>query len=820
MSQKTILETVDQIINHARKKGVIHLNTEDSSLNQNLITVDNKSLVNFGSCSYLGLEFHPKLKQGAKDAIDSYGTQFSSSRAYISPKYYSELENKLEKLFGSPTIVTATTTLGHLAALPVLVGPNDAVILDHQVHSSVQSAAQQLKSKQIHVELVRHNRMDLLEKRIIELKGQYDKIWYMADGIYSMYGDTVPIEEVYELLDKYPEFNFYVDDAHAMSCFGKNGKGFVLSNRKIHDKMIVATSFAKAFATGGGALIFPNKEIAQKVRNCGGTLITSGPMQPSALGAANASADIHLSEEIEDLQEDLQENIRYTHLLLKKYGLPNLSEPNSPIFFIAVGLPKIGYNLIKRLMNDGHYLNLGIFPAVPIKNTGVRFTITRLHTFEQIENMVKSMTYHFSLAVEEADYTLEQIHKAFKLDIKKNENDHYDKKKETLTVDIYKSIDQLNKDEWNAMMSNRGAFDAGYLAVLEKSFSNNEAPENNWEFDYIIIRDHQNQIILATFSTLSILKEDMLMPSYISREVENLRKDDPYLMTTKTLTVGSAMSEGNHLYLDRTSVHWKKALLILMERLEELQNNYNASNIIIRDLDSKDYELDNFMVDNGFFKTSMPDSAIIEKADWKNEEEFYNNLSTNSRFHFRKYIRKNKDIFDVKIVNTPSKSEISEYYQLYLNVKQNSLDLNTFELPINFFEEMGKSSNWEFITLSINESNGLNNKLVGVICSYKTDKLYNAMIIGLNYEFNRRYSVYRQGLYQVVKRARELNSEIIPLGFSAIVEKKKFGAKPHESCAYVQAKDNYNMEALNALSYQKNKTMINYGTDQRRVLPV
>jgi hypothetical protein len=37
------------------------------------------------------------------------------------------------------------------------------------------------------------------------------------------------------------------------------------------------------------------------------------------------------------------------------------------------------------MLDDGFYTNLGAFPAVPIKNTGVRFTITRLHTFEQIE---------------------------------------------------------------------------------------------------------------------------------------------------------------------------------------------------------------------------------------------------------------------------------------------------------------------------------------------------------------------------------------------------------------------------------------------------
>ncbi|NOQ74342.1 MAG: aminotransferase class I/II-fold pyridoxal phosphate-dependent enzyme [Crocinitomix sp.] len=817
MSQKSTIETVDQIINHAKDRGIIHLATEDSKLENNIITVNQQKLVNFGSCSYLGLEFNESLRNGAKDAIDAYGTQFSSSRAYMSPAFYVELEDKLSQIFGSPTIVTATTTLGHQAALPVLINQNDAVILDHQVHSSVQTAANQLKAKKIHVELVRHNRMDLLEKRILELKGQYDKIWYMADGIYSMFGDTVPIDEVYRLLDKYPEFNFYVDDAHAMSCFGENGRGFVLNGRKIHDRMIVATSFAKAFATGGGALIFPNKEVAQRVRNCGGSLITSGPMQPSALGAAIASANIHLSDQITELQEDLQENIRYTNLALKRHGLPNLSEETSPIFFIAVGLPKIGYNLIEKMMKDGHYLNLGIFPAVPIKNTGVRFTITRLHTFEQIEQMVESMAKHFPLVIEEADYSIEQIYKAFRIE-QKFTKPVTEKKLDSLNLTIFKSIAEINHTEWNNLLGARGAFDAEYLQILENSFKSNKEKQDNWEFDYIVVRDNSGEIVLATFTTLAILKDDMLMPNYISTEVERRRVADPFYLTSKTLTVGSPMTEGDHLYLNKKNDDWKKAIIMLMNKLEELQNRYDASNIIIRDLNSDDREMDGLMMDNSFFKIGMPDSAFVEEGNWAGEEEFYNSLSTRSKRHFRENIRRFEDDFNISIVNTPTELEIFNYYQLYLNVKQNSLDLNTFELPFKFFKQMVTSENWEFIVLSLKNSD--KNEPVGVVFAYKTENLYNGLIVGIDYDKNYEYNVYRQAMYQVIKRGKELKNGIVPLGFSAIIEKKKFGAKIKGSCAYVQAKDNYNMEALNTISTQKDKKLINYGTNDRGVLPV
>ena len=65
------------------------------------------------------------------------------------------------------------------------------------------------------------------------------------------------------------------------------------------------------------------------------------------------------------LQQDLMDKIHFTRLMLKKYGLPLISQSDASIFFIGVSLPKLGYNLVRHMLNKGYYLNLGIFPAVP-----------------------------------------------------------------------------------------------------------------------------------------------------------------------------------------------------------------------------------------------------------------------------------------------------------------------------------------------------------------------------------------------------------------------------------------------------------------------
>lgn len=803
------LNTVNNVITDGKKSGILHLNVGDDSLHGNLVDINGRELVNFSSCSYLGLEFDHRLKEGAIKAIEGYGTQFSTSRAYLSSKHYSVLEAKFDQIFEAHCVVAPTTTLGHIAAIPVVVSENDAVILDHQVHNSVHTAAALLKPKGIHVELIRHNRMDMLEERIAELSRKYDKVWYMADGIYSMYGDGTPVDQVYALMDKYEKFHFYVDDAHGMSCFGENGRGFVLQNKKIHRKMILAISLAKAFATGGAVLVFPDRQMADFVRTCGGPLITSGPMQPAALGAAIASADIHLSNEIVSIQQGLHENIKYTNLLLKKSGLPLVKDLNSPVFFVGVTLPKIAYQLIKEMMKDGYYTNLGAFPAVPMKNTGVRFTITRLNTFAQIEGLVESMSRHFDHILEEHHFSKDQIFKNFKLENKAESSNAIktpqiqDTNNELIT-ERFGSIQHIDKSLWNSMFTGRGSFDYDGLVFLEKSFTGNAQPENNWKFDYVFIRNAQSgKVVLSTFFTTALCKDDMLSHQAVSEKIEQIRQtEDPYFLTSTVLMMGSLLTEGDHLYADHQSTLKDKAMLELYKTANDLMKTNKASTIMLRDFEDNNELLDKQMLENGFFKAQMPERNVIANNTWKLESDFVSTLSGNERRHFKKQISRFSHLFEVEAVTNPDATQVAHWIHMYKTIKAGNYKLNTFDLPENVFYNVANGANWDVLSLK------LEGREVAVIFNYISGGTYNAMFIGIDRSGNEQFSIYRQALYQVVKRAAELSCATVNLGFSANIEKKKVGAQTKKTVTYVQNEDLFNASVIESIQIIKNQTLV------------
>ncbi len=799
-----IIKSIDEIATKAKKTGIAHLYTEDSALKKNLITINGKETINFGSCSYLGLEFDKRLIAGSQDAVARYGTQFSASRAYVSCGLYEKLEYRLEQIFDGPCLVAPTTTLGHIATIPVVVGCDDAVILDHQVHSSVQNAVQLLRPRGIKVEMIRHNHMQMLEDRIVKLRSKYKRIWYMADGIYSMYGDRADAKSLIQLTEKYPELMLYVDDAHGMSCFGTNGNGSIRDEKTLRPRMILATSLNKAFASGGSVFVFPNQEMNQLVRNCGGPMITSGPMQPGSLGAAIACSDIHLSNEIIELQEELESNIQYTNVALKKLGIPLIVENNSPIFFVGVGLPKVGYNLVSRMTKEGFYQNLGVFPAVPMKNTGLRFTITALHNYEQIEAMAQAMAYHYPRAVHEENFSIDKVYWSFGLerpDEKKLETELNTILAESqLSLEHQETIYHVDQTEWDAIFLGKGSFDWEGLLLLEKSFCDNELEEHNWDFDYLTVRDQSGKPVVATFTSTGLSKDDMLSDANVSKVVEDRRRCwDKYYLTSRVLSIGSMLTVGDHLYVDYTNPLWRNAVEMVLSKINDLQDVRMASTIMLRDFISLPDKLHELINENGFFKIETQENNII-RLPAKTDEQLLSSVSKKARKYLKKLVFPFRNNFRTKVVRDASIGQIEHWYDLYMNVKNSSLEVNTFDLPFKLFCNQVKDPNWEMIEIFYKESSQAD----AVVFCHVGGEGFSPLMIGLNYDYSGP-SLYLQALYHCVRRGAELGKQVVYLGVTCSFNKQRFGAESLPMFGYVQVKDHYNMAVLETVSAKQAK---------------
>lgn len=801
------LDTIDELLTDAKQQGVIHLVSDVNSLSDRKLPISQKDFLNFGTCGYLGLELDQRLKDGAIDFTQKYGTQYGISRGYLSSGINVQLEEYLSQMFDNRHVLTySSTSSAHISVIPTLITQEDAIILDQQVHFSVQTAAQMLRQKGVPIEMIRHSNMEMLQKHLMELGKTRRKIWYLIDGVYSMYGDVAPLDSLLTLMDKYEQLHVYVDDAHGMSWHGKNGSGYVNSKVPVHDRIMLMTTMGKGFGVTGGLAVFPNEETFRKVRIFGGPLIYSHPLAPPIIGAAIASAKIHLSDDIYRIQKELRENIDYFSRLIAKTDLTVMSDPITPIGFVAMGQPRVGYNMVKRLLNDGFFVNLAMFPAVSVRNTGVRFSINRQVNKKEIKEFVDALIYHYPKVLEEEKRTIDDVRKAFK--VKTEENSYFPAEKqeknvfEELIVQEERSIKAIDKTEWNKLLGGNGSFDWDGLVSLEDVFSNNPKPEGNWDFYYFIIRDKNEQPVLATFFSAGISKDDMLALESVSIQIEEKRRNDPYYLTSKILTMGSMLTEGHHYYADRSHPKWKDAFRMLLEQITKIQEAIQANSLLLRDFDKDDHELKELFLKEGFVPVNMPNSNVIDKMRWNTIEELIESVTSRNRRHLRNEVLHYLPNFEVEYKKELTDEETEYYYDLYLQVGQRNRGVNMFDYPIEILKKISKHPNWEFIVLRLTPEfdSRPERKPVAVIWTYITDTHLAPMIAGIDYNYNKEFKVYKQAIYQILKRARMLNLSKAYLGLSADIDKHKFGAVQHARVAYMLAKDNYNLEVIESMS--------------------
>ena len=155
--------------------------------------------------------------------------------------------------------------------------------------------------------------------------------------------------------------------------------------------MIVAVGLAKAFGATGGVLALPTAELRYRVRRCGGPMIFSGPIVPSALGAALASAQLHLSPAFEGIQAELLERMKFTRAALLRYGLVTATDAETPIFMMHFDSTPAALSIVRTLRERGFFLCVSTFPAVPMNKPSIRFTISRHNSFEDIQALVDTL---------------------------------------------------------------------------------------------------------------------------------------------------------------------------------------------------------------------------------------------------------------------------------------------------------------------------------------------------------------------------------------------------------------------------------------------
>lgn len=338
----------------------------------------------FGSNAYTGLTGDPRVEAAAKAAIDKYGTGCAGSRFLNGTlDLHVRFEKELAEFEGKEEAMVFSTGFSvNSGVLANVCGREDYIICDDRNHASIVdgrrlSFATCLKFK--------HNDMADLEKQLQKCRPESIKL-IVVDGVFSMEGDLANLPEIVRLKKKY-NASIYVDEAHGLGVFGREGRGVCDHFGVTDDVDIIMGTFSKSLASIGG-FVAADFDTINYLRHTCRTYIFSASNSPAATAAAMEA--LHIIRKEPERMEHLWKVTRYALRRFREEGF-EIGETESPIIPLYVRDVEKTFLVTKLAYDNGVFINPVIPPACAPQDTLVRFALMATHTEEQVERGVQAL---------------------------------------------------------------------------------------------------------------------------------------------------------------------------------------------------------------------------------------------------------------------------------------------------------------------------------------------------------------------------------------------------------------------------------------------
>jgi 8-amino-7-oxononanoate synthase len=359
-----------------------------------VVEMEGAERIMLGSNNYLGLTGDERVKQGALDALNQYGTGLTGSRFLNGTiDLHLELEDELAQWIGTAAAIVFTT--GHqanLGALGTILGPADTVIADSGDHASILDGCILSRAK---LRPFRHNRLDRLEHALQRAANDGGGVLVVVDGVFSMEGDVAPLPEIVEICNRYGA-RLMVDEAHALGVLGPRGAG-TAELLGVEDQVdLRMATFSKSLASCGGVIAGP-ADVVEYLRIQSRPFMFTASGVPAAVGAALAAVRICRSAEGRELFARVLDNARYLHTGLSELGfrvvaptrLADGTEVVTPVVPVVVGDDWNAGLLWKGLYDAGVFVNTALHPAVPPGGALLRTSVMATHDRETLDRALE-----------------------------------------------------------------------------------------------------------------------------------------------------------------------------------------------------------------------------------------------------------------------------------------------------------------------------------------------------------------------------------------------------------------------------------------------
>lgn len=341
-----------------------------------------EEVINFCANNYLGLSNHPKVIEGAKNALDSHGFGMSSVRFICGTQdIHKDLEAKLAEYLGTEdTILYAAAFDANGGVFEPLLTKEDAIISDSLNHASIIDGVRLCKAARFRYA---NNDMADLETQLKAAQGARFKI-IVTDGVFSMDGYVAQLDKICDLADKYDAL-VMVDECHATGFIGKTGRGTHELKNVLGRIDIITGTLGKALGGAMGGFTSGRKEIIELLRQRSRPYLFSNSLAPNIVGASLTVLDMISSDT--SLRDKLEWNTNYFKDGIKAAGF-DIKDGESAIVPVMLYDAKLSQTMADKLLEKGIYVIGFFYPVVPKEQARIRVQLSAAHEKEHIDQAI------------------------------------------------------------------------------------------------------------------------------------------------------------------------------------------------------------------------------------------------------------------------------------------------------------------------------------------------------------------------------------------------------------------------------------------------
>lgn len=368
---------------------------EARAIDKRKIKFDDRWVVDFASCNYLGFDLIDEIIESVEPALKKWGVHPSWCRLVASPSLYVQAEEMLAELIGAEdTLILPTVTLISIGVIPALVGSDGVMFLDKSAHMTMYEAAKMGRDSGSTLKSFKHNDLESLEALLAQYKDNPKKL-ILVDGAYSMTGNYVNILKMQELAKKYDAI-VYVDDAHGWGVVGENpdaelpyghkGNGVVRHFNTDYENILYIGGLSKAYSSLA-AFISCDKNMKTFFKAYATPYDLSGPCPTASLQSLITGLAVN-----ERYGDELRRKL-YSLSAMAIKGLRDLgfyidNDTNFPIVSVWIGDSKHLVEASKILWDSGILITLAPYPMVRRGEETLRITVTAANDEEEVGQLI------------------------------------------------------------------------------------------------------------------------------------------------------------------------------------------------------------------------------------------------------------------------------------------------------------------------------------------------------------------------------------------------------------------------------------------------